>query len=119
MKKGETELDMRGRCSAGQKVLASIIVRLALAEVFAIDCGVLALDEPTTNLDADTTRALAEALRKLCDDYSQSIQLIIITHDQSFVRHLGHDYDHYYEVKKDSMQHTQLTKRMFKDMPDS
>ena len=42
---------MKGRCSMGQKVLASIIIRLALAEVFSINCGILALDEPTTNLD--------------------------------------------------------------------
>lgn len=32
MRKGDQLLDMRGRCSAGQKVLASILVRLALAE---------------------------------------------------------------------------------------
>ena len=47
----EKELDMKGRCSAGQKVLASIIIRLALAETFCSNCGILALDEPTTNLD--------------------------------------------------------------------
>ena len=34
MVKQDTEMDMRGRCSAGQKVLASIIIRLALAECF-------------------------------------------------------------------------------------
>lgn len=28
------ELDMRGRCSAGQRVLSSIIIRLSLAETF-------------------------------------------------------------------------------------
>ena len=39
------------RCSAGQKVLASLIIRLALAETFAENCGIIALDEPTTNLD--------------------------------------------------------------------
>ena len=32
MTKGSTQLDMRGRCSAGQRVLASIVIRLALAE---------------------------------------------------------------------------------------
>jgi DNA repair protein RAD50 len=53
MMKGNTPLEMRGRCSAGQRVLASIIVRLALAESFCLNCGVLALDEPTTNLDYD------------------------------------------------------------------
>ena len=32
MVKNEAEMDMRGRCSAGQKVLASLIIRLALAQ---------------------------------------------------------------------------------------
>lgn len=50
------ELDMRGRCSAGQKVLASLLIRIALAETFCMNCGVLALDEPTTNLDRDNIR---------------------------------------------------------------
>lgn len=50
MMKGDAELDMRGRCSAGQKVLASIVIRLALAECFCVNTGILALDEPTTNL---------------------------------------------------------------------
>ena len=40
MVKQDAELDMRGRCSAGQKVLASIIIRLALAECFGVNCGV-------------------------------------------------------------------------------
>jgi DNA repair protein RAD50 len=60
-----TELEMRGRCSAGQKVLASLMIRLALAETFCLNCGILALDEPTTNLDADNAAALAEALRAI------------------------------------------------------
>lgn len=60
--KGDTCLDMRGRCSAGQKVLASIIIRLALAETFCLNSGILALDEPTTNLDRDNIESLASAL---------------------------------------------------------
>jgi DNA repair protein RAD50 len=52
MYSGGAELEMRGRCSAGQKVLACLIIRLALAETFCLNCGILALDEPTTNLDA-------------------------------------------------------------------
>lgn len=52
MKEG-AELEMRGRCSAGQKVLASIVIRLALSESFCADCGILTLDEPTTNLDEE------------------------------------------------------------------
>lgn len=62
MVKDQVEMDMRGRCSAGQKVLASIIIRLALAESFGTNCGILALDEPTTNLDKDNIQSLAGAL---------------------------------------------------------
>jgi DNA repair protein RAD50 len=64
MLKGDTELDMRGRCSAGQKVLASLIIRLALAETFCVNCGILALDEPTTNLDRHNVESFANALVK-------------------------------------------------------
>ena len=57
MRKGDAALDMKGRCSAGQRVLASIVIRLALAETFGIKCGILALDEPTTNLDEPNRRS--------------------------------------------------------------
>lgn len=36
MRSGDTEMDMRGRCSAGQKVLACLLIRLALAETFCL-----------------------------------------------------------------------------------
>jgi hypothetical protein len=62
MVKGENKIDMRGRCSAGQKVLASLVIRLALAETFCLNCGILALDEPTTNLDEANAESLARAL---------------------------------------------------------
>lgn len=103
MQTGDAELEMRGRCSAGQKVskpqmhparererereslfsklsssfllvvykskacvwfqvLASLIIRLALAETFCLNCGILALDEPTTNLDGPNAESLAAAL---------------------------------------------------------
>ena len=42
MVKGEAELEMRGRCSAGQKVLGSLVLRLALAETFSTNCGIIA-----------------------------------------------------------------------------
>lgn len=63
----DTELDMRGRCSAGQKVLSSIIIRLSLAETFCSNCGILALDEPTTNLDVDNIEGLANALIEIIE----------------------------------------------------
>ena len=65
MVKGNTEMDMRGRCSAGQRVLASIVIRLALAETFCINCGIMTLDEPTTNLDYENKRSLATSLAQI------------------------------------------------------
>ncbi|CAF5083943.1 unnamed protein product, partial [Rotaria sp. Silwood1] len=62
MIKSGSIMDMRNRWSAGQKVLASLIIRLALAEAFCLNCGILALDEPTTNLDFENIDGLAQAL---------------------------------------------------------
>ena len=42
--------------------MASIIIRLALADSFCANCGVLTLDEPTTNLDYENKEALAKCL---------------------------------------------------------
>jgi DNA repair protein RAD50 len=87
MRRGDAKLDMRGRCSAGQKVLACLVVRLALAESFCTDCGILALDEPTTNLDRDNVESLAVALRAIIENRRQQahFQLILISHDESFL----------------------------------
>jgi DNA repair protein RAD50 len=87
MRKGGAMMDMRGRCSAGQRVLACIVIRLALAETFGINCGVVALDEPTVNLDYDNKRGLAIALSHIVAARSQqrNFQLIMITHDEEFV----------------------------------
>jgi DNA repair exonuclease SbcCD ATPase subunit len=90
MSKGDSELDMRGRCSAGQKVLASIVIRLALAESFGSSTGLLALDEPTTNLDAANRAGLARALARIIERRGAgSLQLVVITHDEEFVSELG------------------------------
>ncbi|XP_076238617.1 DNA repair protein rad50 [Calliopsis andreniformis] len=85
-------IDMKGRCSAGQKVLASIIIRLALAETFCKDCGILALDEPTTNLDQENADSLADALAKvvkLRSQHQKNFQLIVISHDEKFLLKLA------------------------------
>merc|ERR1719324_2131073 len=87
----DAELDMRGRCSAGQKVLAALVVRLALAEAFCINCSVIALDEPTTNLDRENIESLSESLQRLVSARSvqSNFQLVIITHDLEFVDSIG------------------------------
>ncbi len=45
-----------------KKMLASIIIRLALSDSFGQNCGILALDEPTNALDTENIDALAESL---------------------------------------------------------
>ena len=109
---GGSGLDMRGRCSAGQKILASIIIRLALAETFCNNCGILCLDEPTTNLDEENSKSLAKALREIIQSRSedQNFQLIVITHDPVFVDLLGSDYcDNFWHVTKNKENFSTVT----------
>ncbi|RHZ51054.1 hypothetical protein Glove_485g11 [Diversispora epigaea] len=105
MVKNGIHMDMRGRCSAGQKNLASIIIRLALAETFCLNCGVFVLDEPTTNLDEKHIERLASSLRSILESRrrQQNFQLIVITHDESFSKLLGQTEfsDTYIRVHKD------------------
>ncbi|KAM0875920.1 hypothetical protein ACQ4PT_036493 [Festuca glaucescens] len=112
MQNGGAELEMRGRCSAGQKVLASLIIRLALAETFCLNCGILALDEPTTNLDGPNAESLAAALLRIMESRKgqENFQLIIITHDERFAQLIGQRQlaEKYYRVSKDELQHSKI-----------
>ncbi|XP_071087725.1 DNA repair protein RAD50-like [Haliotis cracherodii] len=114
MIKGDTALDMRGRCSAGQKVLASLIIRLALAETFCVNCGILALDEPTTNLDRENIESLAYALVSIIKARScqSNFQLVLITHDEDFVELLGRSeyVEDFYRISKDESGYSCITK---------
>jgi len=114
MVKQDTEMDMRGRCSAGQKVLASIIIRLALAESFGVNCGLIALDEPTTNLDRDNIKSLAESLHMIIKtrQAQSNFQLIVITHDEDFLRHMRcSDFcDSFFRVKRDERQNSVIVR---------
>lgn len=94
-------MDMKGRCSAGQKMLASILLRVALAQAFSADCGILALDEPTMNLDRENALGLAEMLGKLSSVWPK-LQLIVITHDRDFSAHLLRlsERNEYYRVQR-------------------
>ena len=111
---GGAELEMRGRCSAGQKVLACLIIRLALAETFCLNCGILALDEPTTNLDAPNSDALARSLIEIMKSRrdQENFQLIVITHDMEFAHVLGQREltEYYWRVTKDENQNSLIEK---------
>lgn len=104
MIKNNTELEMRSRSSAGQKIICSILFRLALVEAFSKDCSFLALDEPTTNLDEYNMESLAKTLSEIIEQKRDtSFQLIIITHDEKFVNLLTrHSIDEYYFINKKS-----------------
>ncbi|KAI0198259.1 AAA domain-containing protein [Astrocystis sublimbata] len=112
MVKQDTEMDMRGRCSAGQKVLASIIIRLALAESFGVGCGLIALDEPTTNLDRENIKSLAMSLHRIIEARraQSNFQLIVITHDEDFLRHMRcSDFcDDFWRVSRDEKQNSRI-----------
>ncbi|KAI9744443.1 MAG: DNA repair protein rad50 [Claussenomyces sp. TS43310] len=120
MVKQDAEMDMRGRCSAGQRVLASIIIRLALAECFGVNCGLIALDEPTTNLDRDNIRALAESLHTIIKtrQAQSNFQLIVITHDEEFLKFMKvADFcDNYYRVSRDDKQKSVIERQSIADV---
>lgn len=117
---GDAEMEMRGRCSAGQRVLCSLIIRLALADSFCVSCGVLALDEPTTNLDSANIRGLAEALSALIEARRGNgrFQLILITHDDVFVSHLQQLQvsDWYYQISKDDQGFSKVTRKEMRNL---
>ncbi|OQS53999.1 RAD50 [Ecytonucleospora hepatopenaei] len=110
--------DMRGRCSAGQKIIASILFKIALAEAFSSStCEIdgdystrfmLTLDEPTTSLDKQNTEKLAETLNNLIDQ-KKDFQLIVITHDENFVRLISKT-DTFYRIFKNNKGRSCLKK---------
>lgn len=114
MVKRDTELDMRGRCSAGQKVLACILIRMALAECFGNNCGLLVLDEPTTNLDHDNIDSLARSLDEVISARLQqkNFQLIVITHDERFLRQMNPSKycSFYYRIERDERELSKIRK---------
>lgn len=102
MVKNGVELDMRGRSSAGQKMIASILFKIALADSFSNGCNILALDEPTTNLDKENIESLAQTLLLIIKERTD-FQLIVITHDEEFVQLLNRDgVEYFYRLKRDS-----------------
>lgn len=115
MVKRDNEMDMRGRCSAGQKVLASIVIRLALAECFGTNCGLIALDEPTTNLDTQNIKGLAESISQIIQIRRKqaNFQLLVITHDEQFLREMNcSDYtDVYWRVGRDKDQESYIERQ--------
>uniref|UniRef100_A0A8R1DUJ2 Zinc-hook domain-containing protein n=1 Tax=Caenorhabditis japonica TaxID=281687 RepID=A0A8R1DUJ2_CAEJA len=118
------EVEMRGRCSAGQKMLASLLIRIALAEVFGGLCSMIALDEPTTNLDESKVDGMAGVLNDLIEarrGYDENgvlrgreMQMVVITHDERLVNKLtiGCRPEYIYCLGKDEHGVSFLSKRL-------
>ncbi|CAH1974539.1 unnamed protein product [Acanthoscelides obtectus] len=106
------ELEMRGRCSAGQKVLACLIIRIALAEAFSSHCRILALDEPTTYLDKKNIISLSDTLANLV--LAKNFQLLVLTHNEEFLSGLTRslDTDGYWEVKRNRSGFSTVERRI-------
>ncbi|EQB60228.1 dna repair protein rad50 [Vairimorpha apis BRL 01] len=106
------ELDMRNRCSAGQKMIGSILLRLALAHVFCINFNILTLDEPTTNLDKENIESLAYTLIEIIKK-NQQLQLVIITHDEDFLNIMCREgIDCYFRIKRNENGDSIITKQI-------
>jgi len=120
MVRNDSELDMRGRCSAGQKVLASLIIRLALAETFSANCGIIALDEPTTNLDRENIESLAGALAEIANKRGgqRNFQLVVITHDEEFIEMMQRcdQITHYQKVSRNARGLSEIRKLAVSDL---
>ncbi|KAG0439978.1 DNA repair protein rad50 [Dictyocoela muelleri] len=103
MFKNGIEMDMRGRCSSGQKLISSILFRLALADAFCQNCSIMALDEPTTNLDKENIESLAETIKHILSiRRKENFQFIIITHDECFTEMIRDECEYFYRVRRDN-----------------
>jgi len=109
---------MKGRCSMGQRVLASIVIRLALAEAFCMKCDILALDEPTTNLDRKHINRLGKELAKLIDTRmtKENFQLMVISHDKEFIKSLSDYSEYFFHVSKNQYQFSNIKKCPIEDL---
>ncbi len=80
-----------GRLSGGQKIVASTAFRLAMADTFAKQVGLLVLDEPSNYLDKDNIVHLQNLLLKLKDLSGHTgKQIILVTHEEQLVGFFDH-----------------------------
>jgi exonuclease SbcC len=72
-----------GRLSTGQSVVLAMAFWPAVGLLWAHDLGMLALDEPTANLDDDNRRYLSDAIGRLSARVRGRRQLFVVTHDHN------------------------------------
>jgi len=69
------------RLSTGQKVVLAMAFWPAVGSLWQQDLGMLALDEPTANLDEENRKFLSQALGAMSAKCRGRRQLILVTHD--------------------------------------
>ena len=73
--------------SGGQKYILMLALRWSLAELLNSVFPVLVLDEPTTGLDVNNRRLLAETLLSISDILgNRGMSLLIPTHDETIIQ---------------------------------
>lgn len=69
------------RLSTGQRVVLAMAFWPAVASLWAAELGILALDEPTANLDAENRKFLSAAIGVMTAKVRGNRQLLMVTHD--------------------------------------
>lgn len=70
-----------GRLSTGQRVVLALAFWPAVASLWSTELGMLALDEPTANLDGENRKFLRDALSAMTAKVRGERQLLMVTHD--------------------------------------
>lgn len=79
------------RLSGGQKIVAATSLRLAMADTFARQAGLLILDEPSNYLDKSNLAQFQTLLLKLKElAGSTGRQIILVTHEESLMGFFDH-----------------------------
>ncbi|TNJ26789.1 putative RAD50 DNA repair protein [Giardia muris] len=78
---------LRDTGSSGQKVMLSILLRIAISQVFNTRLSFIVLDEPTNYLDELNAMNLADMLATYVQSV-QPLQLVVITHSYEFAERL-------------------------------
>lgn len=80
------KIEAKNFMSTGTIILASTIIRFALAQIFAPNCRIMALDEPTVHLDNGHIGNLVSLIVEMTNNKKiKPFQFIIISHEQYFV----------------------------------
>jgi lipoprotein-releasing system ATP-binding protein len=73
-------LNAAGYASGGEKIIASLALRIAFTKILTPQLNVLILDEPTHNMDDKAIATFVEVLQNDLSDFLE--QIFIITHNE-------------------------------------